>query len=178
MKILDVGCGSDPKGDVNVDLFVDPIQRWGQRIDPKKIKNFVFADAHYLPFRDESFQIVYSSHLLEHCLHPLKVLEEFHRVSKAIVYLEVPYGDRYPDDCPSHLYSWTMKSFQHLLSKIFPYVEIHNVARIAHTLRSGRCGLSLIGDLLLIVFRKIRHTILWRKQLAAICYKYPVKTTD
>lgn len=176
MKILDVGCGSNPKGDVNVDLFVEPIQRAEkQRINPKKIKNFVFADAHYLPFRDDIFQVVYSSHLLEHCLHPFTVLKEYRRVSKAIVYLEVPYGDRYPDDCPHHLYSWTMKSFQHLLLKIFPYVQIHATERVAHNLRSGKWQKTLIGALLLIVFRKIRHTILWRKQLTAICYKFPAK---
>lgn len=44
-------------------------------------------------------------------------------------------------------------------------------ARQQTSLRNGRCGRALIGDLLLIVFRKIRHTILWIKQLTAICYK-------
>ncbi|RLI44514.1 hypothetical protein DRO69_07215 [Candidatus Bathyarchaeota archaeon] len=169
--ILDVGCGSKPKGDVNVDLFFAPTHRGGEHVafNPKTIKNFVLADAHYLPFRDEAFNIVYSSHLLEHCLHPFKVLQEFHRVSNSIVYLEIPYGERCPDDCPYHLYSWTSKSFEHLLSKLFPYVQCYCTERIAEKLRSGKK--SLFGDLLLAFVRKTSHTLLRRKQISALCRK-------
>jgi len=169
--ILDVGCGSRPKGDVNVDLFVEPTHRAGDftSLNTKKIKNFVLADAHYLPFRDETFEIVYSSHVLEHCLHPAQVLSEFHRVSSRTVYLEVPYGDKNPDDCPHHLYTWTMKSLEHLLSKFFSEVQVYTTETFAHKLRRGKK--KLLGDLLLVLIRKLRRNILWRTQISALCRK-------
>jgi len=175
--ILDVGCGSRPKGDVNIDLYIQPTHRGDETTapDPKSIKNFILADSNFLPFRDESFSIVYSSHLLEHCIQPYKVLQEFKRVSKAIVYIEVPYGPRNPNDCPFHLYSWDSNSLRHLLLKVFPHVTVYSTERVAYNLRQHRVPLNILGDFLLLLIRKLRHFILWREQLTAVCYKFPVK---
>lgn len=49
--LLDVGCGSRPKGDVNLD------------INYVNVDNFVLADALKLPFRFNSFDFVFSSGL-------------------------------------------------------------------------------------------------------------------
>jgi len=159
--ILDVGCGSQPKGHVNTD-----------RVKTLKVSNFIQCDAHFLPFRNKSFEVVYASHLLEHCECPLKVLKELGRVAKYIVYLHVPYGDKHPDDDPTHLYSWTMQSFKNLLSKVFLRVEVYTTERIAYKFMATKyINRSLIPDLLLLFLRKIRHTLLWRTQITAICYK-------
>lgn len=72
--VLDVGCGHQYHGTVNVDRFVKATahRSLDQRrlddtdLDVKGIPNFVCADARYLPFRDGSFEEVYSSHTLEH----------------------------------------------------------------------------------------------------------------
>jgi len=181
-RVLDVGCGSRPKGDVNVDLFLKPIHRGGEKqtINVKKVKNFVLADAHYLPFRDNSFKIVYSSHLLEHCLHPFQVLKEFHRISQMLVYIEIPYGNLCPNDCHHHLYSWTFNSFKHFLSELFPYIELHTTERTVQNLRVKKkiirgkkfaFPLNFSGNFILFFLRKLQRSLLWRTQITALCYK-------
>jgi SAM-dependent methyltransferase len=64
---LDVGCGENKQGDIGVDTrktrFVD-----------------IVADCYYLPFKDEYFDEVSSTVLLEHCLNPFNALREQVRV--------------------------------------------------------------------------------------------------
>lgn len=92
-EVSDIGCGCRPKGDVNCDLFVGktPHTEQGWTINPKVIPNFVRCDAHFLPFRDNSFYEVYSHHLLEHVDDPTKVLLEMFRVAVRKVRFEVPH---------------------------------------------------------------------------------------
>ncbi len=71
MELLDVGCGDVPKGDINLDLFY-----YGRG------KNFIFGEAHHLPFKNESFLKVYSKHCLEHLENPLVFFREAYRVLK------------------------------------------------------------------------------------------------
>ena len=80
MKVLDVGCGDRPKGDVNLDLFY--YGKW---------KNFIIAEAHHLPFKDKVFTKVYSKHCLEHLENPLKFFQEAKRVLKENGTLECIY---------------------------------------------------------------------------------------
>jgi len=91
--ILDVGCGTNPKGDVNCDLIVGKtIHRWKKDvINPKEITNFVRCDAQHLPFKNATFSIVYSSHTLEHVENPKKMLREMIRVSSWKVFFRVPH---------------------------------------------------------------------------------------
>lgn len=51
---------------------------------PKHLSNLSFqqGDAHFLPFEDNTFHIVYCRYLLEHVQNPLVVLKEIHRVLK------------------------------------------------------------------------------------------------
>ena len=80
MKVLDVGCGDRPTGDVNLDLFY--YGKW---------KNFVVGEAHHLPFKNKVFDKVYSKHCLEHIENPLKFFEEAIRVLKNGGLLECIY---------------------------------------------------------------------------------------
>jgi ubiquinone/menaquinone biosynthesis C-methylase UbiE len=87
--ILDVGCGSNPRGDVNVDaMFIH--DEWKGQVDCRLIPNFVKADAAHLPFREKCFQEVFSSHLLEHVKDEKAVLDEMRRVSEDVVRIVVP----------------------------------------------------------------------------------------
>ena len=43
-------------------------------------KPYIIADAHKLPFKDNSFQLVTSTQVLEHVLEPYKVINEAERV--------------------------------------------------------------------------------------------------
>jgi SAM-dependent methyltransferase len=80
MKVLDVGCGDRPTGDVNLDLFF--YGKW---------KNFVIAEAHHLPFKDNVFEKAYSKHCVEHLENPLKFFKEAKRVLKKGGSLECIY---------------------------------------------------------------------------------------
>lgn len=92
MKILDVGCGLCPKGDVNVDLYPDARARLdGLSIPVKKINNFIKADACYLPFRDKTFTKTYSIEVLEHIENIRQALKEIIRVTEGEVILELPH---------------------------------------------------------------------------------------
>ncbi|MDI6847459.1 MAG: class I SAM-dependent methyltransferase [Candidatus Bathyarchaeia archaeon] len=80
---LDIGCGEGPKkGDVGVDL------RKTTSVD-------IVADAPMLPFKDESFDHIYSSHLIEHFSHRevKNVLAEWIRVLKKHGVIEIRCPD-------------------------------------------------------------------------------------
>lgn len=51
------------------------------------------ADAHYLPFKNETFDAVWIQAVLEHVISPQKVVNEIHRTLKdgGIVYSEIPF---------------------------------------------------------------------------------------
>jgi len=87
-KVLDVGCGknkdyphSTPKGTVNCDV----------RKPLNKLKNFVQCDAQYLPFKDNVFDLVYSSHVIEHVDDAFLMLKELIRVSGNKVEVYTPH---------------------------------------------------------------------------------------
>jgi ubiquinone/menaquinone biosynthesis C-methylase UbiE len=93
-RFLDVGCGAGyamfrAKTDMSCEVFgVDPSpgEHGVGRFMDKFPKNGVFiqqAFAESLPFEDESFDTVYSSHVLEHVNDEHKALEEMARVLKA-----------------------------------------------------------------------------------------------
>lgn len=128
MEILDIGCGNNPQGSVNVDLFLEPTFHRNlddQEIKAHKIKNFVKCDASNLPFSDKAFDLAYSHHVLEHLENPLGTLKEWARVARRIRVV-VPdlkicriYGEFEP-----HLFSWSRWSLQHLLEKVCSNVKI------------------------------------------------------
>ena len=90
---LDVGCGDRPEGDVNVDRAVGESEHLyfsARHINPKQIPNFVRADAHYLPFKDHTFQEVLCSHTLEHLRNPRLAIQEMQRVANGCVEIRLP----------------------------------------------------------------------------------------
>jgi glycosyltransferase involved in cell wall biosynthesis len=171
---LDVGCGYKARGDVNIDLYpasmpTQRINKW--KLDPKKIKNFIRADAHYLPLKEKAFKTVYAEHLLEHCKHPFKVIQEFERVSKGKVIIKVPRFETAPDDRQGHLYTWTMKSLEHLLSQVFGKVEVYGTEGLAYRLsevsrKTTRKDIRKLKQL----FLKIMRLLVGSDELTAICW--------
>jgi len=122
---LDVGCGLRPKGDVNLDLYFNEFTEHLDSLDKKlittiRVKNPVKADAHYLPFKDDSFEEVYSHHVLEHLDNPFKALSEMIRVARHKVVFNVPHRfDREQKRAiklRTHKHIFTTNSVKQLLS--------------------------------------------------------------
>lgn len=90
-QILDVGCGPNPKGSVNCDMFKDFTPEWN--LD-RKVRvcgdNLVCCIGEYLPFKDNAFELVWSSHVIEHCTRPSLFLKELIRVSNSKVIVKCP----------------------------------------------------------------------------------------
>jgi SAM-dependent methyltransferase len=123
--ILDVGCGSRPKGTVNVDFFNggnwnphDGNQEQGEYINLKKIPNYIMADAQYLPFKDEAFTEVISSHTIEHVQNPYIMLKELIRVTKQSTTVRCPHYKGSGAIRPHHLHyfdeNWFIKTTEKL----------------------------------------------------------------
>jgi len=143
-RMLDVGCGVRPKGDVNIDLFPGLTVHRGckARIEPGKIRNFIRADALHLPVRSKSFQIVYSNHVVEHVKDPVEFIREHLRVAKRKVIIITPHRYSRPKflhrqlEAHKNFFSakWfkkTLKNYRHtvktttrpLLHPILPFVN-------------------------------------------------------
>ena len=123
---LDVGCGQNPSGDINTDLYiVDDIVRRIQRfheLNTKKIPNFVCCDVQHLPFKNETFGLVYCAHVIEHVKNPSQLLSELTRVSTETVIVEYPhrYGEKLQIFSRSYTRKWMRQHhIQHLSPKWF-----------------------------------------------------------
>ena len=89
---LDVGCGNDFRGNVNVDLLI-PDDIWqGKAVtcNKKLAPNFIQASAYSLPFNMGSFEKVVCYHTIEHLSEPIRALKEMIRVSNEQVIMVFP----------------------------------------------------------------------------------------
>lgn len=83
LLILDIGCGESKK-------------EFSLGLDFRKTKSTdIIADARYLPFKNQSFDHVYSSHLIEHFPHATAkaILSEWTRVLKKNGKIEIRCPD-------------------------------------------------------------------------------------
>ena len=86
-RILDIGCGTHRSpGAVGIDIL--DLKKY----HPKGKFYQCDIDNENLPFKDNTFDDIIASHVLEHCRNLVHVMEEIWRVSKpgAIVKIEVP----------------------------------------------------------------------------------------
>jgi SAM-dependent methyltransferase len=150
---LDVGCGGTRhRGFVGLDI------RRNVGVD-------ILADAHFLPFVDEAFTVVYSSHVLEHVKHPYIALVELRRVSRKAVVIRVPMSNPYSDP-KEHLYSWTPATLYNFLTCEFQDV------RMSYHLYS-EVGLNPVKRKVKIFQQILVGFLLRRKigELLAVCQK-------
>ena len=138
--ILDVGCGCNPKGTVNIDLYLKPIHRRGY-LNPHKVPNFIIADAHRLPLRDSCFTLVICDNVLEHLERPWEALHEFSRVAMEALII-VP-NNPVLREREEHLYTWTPVSLRNLLSRFYKAVDVYVYTRMGDVKRSRLFKLCL-----------------------------------
>ena len=100
-QTIDVGSGNHPMGDVNLD------------IDPTcKCDNFIHGDAHYLPFRERVFDLAKATHLIEHTINPVQVIQELYRVSKDQIQILCPHRYSKVSRHSDHKYSFNTIWFE------------------------------------------------------------------
>jgi len=130
MNTLNVGCGLDPWGDVRIDVAFT-FANW-------QLKPSILADACYLPFQDQAFEVVKAGHLLEHVKTPFEALDEILRISSKTVILSFP--TKY-DVLP-----W-------FVSNIFPIPSL-SAFRLPYLTRKKRLHLWIINPEIVIKYLK------------------------
>ena len=162
MTVLDCACGLDPCVGSDV-VHVDLTRQWLGRL----VHADVVCDAHYLPFRNGAFDIVFSSHTLEHCSSPLLVLSEFRRVADRLV-LRVPNASFHRggvnEDC-GHIYAWTSQSLGQLLKLVYSRVKVNG-----RIIRDWSRHSNIIVKQLVLVKTLLFVLLMWEpNDLEAIC---------
>lgn len=131
-SILDVGCGNGRYMThfsrksclvVGIDINKDIL------IKTRNGKNLVVADAHFLPFRDSYFELVFSTDVIEHLINPLHALSEMYRVSKDRIYVCTP-NKLCPVDM-SKVASWLGNHKRPLIEKYLTKWELEKLLKIA-----------------------------------------------
>lgn len=109
MKKLNLGCGNDYReGWVNLDKN-------------KKFKADIYSDIEKrLPFKSNTFDYIYSEHVLEHINNLIPLMRELRRISKneAVIEIRVPHAlsiAAYQD--PTHVRFFTYQTFDYFTSK-------------------------------------------------------------
>lgn len=154
-RILDVGCGDKPhpKAFACGDLYLKPSTHRNQVIKPKKLRNFVQFDCRHLPFKTESFDIVYANHVLEHLENPLDALKEWGRVAPKVIVRTPDLRGIMAEERTSHMYTWSRWSLENLLRKVFKKVQVEEKV---HPLLWERLGLAPL------LFNYMTKRFLWR----------------
>ncbi len=103
MKKLNLGCGSDiKKGFVNIDLYSDEADiKWD-------------LDKYPYPFKDNTFDFIFASHIIEHLDDPTRCLQELRRILKVNGDLRmiIPYSAHASAFNPTHRNYWHLGMFR------------------------------------------------------------------
>ena len=109
-RLLDIGCGEKPY----LDIFSShTVSYTGIDIPQslhKKDAVDIFANAHHLPFKKDTFDTVLCLEILEHVKQPLEVLKEIYRVLKpgCVLVLSAPQNYWLHND-PEDLYRFSQQ---------------------------------------------------------------------
>ena len=125
----DIGCGPTKlfpwEKCIGVDNLAD-VALFGIQMRP----DVPIADAADLPFKDETLDYVFSSHMLEHVVDPVAVLREMWRCLKdgGYLVLYLPHADLYPrmgqpGANPDHKHDFVPKDIGDLMSTLIHEVE-------------------------------------------------------
>lgn len=92
--------------------------------DERKAQNFLSHDVQlmdmaFLDFEDQSFDLVWCRHALEHSVMPMIALMEFNRVLRpgGYLYVEVPQDESVHADNPNHYSMLSDRSWQSLMRR-------------------------------------------------------------
>jgi len=134
-KLLDVGCGqmpykellTPPSGNVSEYIGLDLA---GDTKYSKQARPDLVWDGQAIPLPDNSVDCAMATEVLEHCLEPLEVMSEIHRVIRpgGVLFFTVPF--LWPlHDAPHDFFRYTPFALESLLKKGgFTKLELHALA--------------------------------------------------
>lgn len=99
MKGIEIGGSAhNPFGlnTINID-YTDKITTYKEeeiKLCGESLKVDVIAPGDELPFKDNSYDFVISSHVIEHFFDPIKALKEWRRVASKYIFIIAPHKDR------------------------------------------------------------------------------------
>jgi len=84
---------------LNLDINNNPVEDTAYRQEQirncgKVMKVDILGQADRLPFRDNSFDFIISSHMIEHAYDPISTIFEWGRVARKYLYFIVPHKER------------------------------------------------------------------------------------
>ena len=162
-KILIIGGGSIGSG---ADDFFSICKKKAIKIDSIDVyfshNITAIADAHYLPFENESYELVIIQAVLEHVINPNRVVEEIYRILKnnAIVYAETPFMQcvhEGPYDFTRFSHSghrWLFKKFKEISSGAHHGAFSSSLFILSYAI-SGLMRNKTIGILIRILFTRV-----------------------
>ena len=107
-SVLDIGCGSEAIAEPlfrTAGMWYTGISIGEDAVLAQSVgKNVLDMDMSFLEFDDESFDLVWCRHTLEHSPMPLLTLMEFHRVSKEWLCVIMPNPQYYTYSGRNHYY--------------------------------------------------------------------------
>lgn len=117
--VLDVGCGDTPRGNINVDCYI-----------PDRIpENFILASAEYLPFRENSVDVVVNNYVIEHLVNPSAFIQNTCKIAKEKVviitdnsewigdiFFRIYGAGRIFND--EHNYKWSVEYLENLIKRL------------------------------------------------------------
>mgnify|MGYP001241368392 CR=1 FL=1 len=183
-KILIIGGGIIGNGSID---FYEKFKKEEiklQAIDIYDSENITaIADAHYLPFSDESFDLVIIQAVLEHVLNPKKVVKEIFRVTNnnGIIYAETPFMQSVhegPFDFSRFTHSGHRYLFKDFIEINSGYINgaFSSILFITSHSLAGLFRSKLIGLLIRIFFSRISKSLdvligkKWNNDVACGCY--------
>jgi len=119
-RILDLGCGDGtytPYLQRRADEVIGLDCKIEKLANVEKSTQVIRADASHLPFKDESFDIVWASEVIEHT-PSLEIFSELERVAKDIIAVTVPNpsGPYYRRD-PTHILEYDIPKLKQFLRR-------------------------------------------------------------
>jgi ubiquinone/menaquinone biosynthesis C-methylase UbiE len=146
-SVLDVGCGEGFTLErlrqnkighelVGVD-FLERAIKIGKKLHPQL--SLLPGTIYHIPFKDNSFDLVICTEVLEHLEYPEKALAELQRVTKGTCIISVPHEpwfrianllrgkniSRWGNDI-EHIQHWSKRGINALVGKYFSVTEIKN----------------------------------------------------
>lgn len=169
LKILDVGCGHKPYSHLfaknnYIGIEIDDGNRNLTGKDPDK-----FYDGETIPYKDQEFDLIICTQVLEHTLHPANLIKEMYRVLRdgGQIFVTAPLISQEHEQ-PYDFWRFTQFAHQKLFTEAnFIDIEIYPTCNFFSSL--GQLTSSFI-------FESVRIRNTWLKLIITVFILAPIQT--